>query len=222
LCIINNTQIKFIMNTQIQVYEFKGNQIEFQISEKEIMPNATKMAKCFEGKRVFNFLKSETTKEFLKVLEEKYGNKVFNYSKSSNKNDENLDFNYGDSRNKNDENLDFGFEVSENILKVSTGRYGGTWMHEILALEFASWLNPHFKLWIYETVHNLIIGVYQKLIESYVEFQKADEEEKLIKEELRNFPKYLDLLDIKKRKSNIKKSINGFKSTINQNVLKPV
>ena len=45
------------MDKQIKVYEFNGNQIEFQISEKEIMPNATKMAKCFVEKRTNDFLR---------------------------------------------------------------------------------------------------------------------------------------------------------------------
>lgn len=32
--------------------------------------------------------------------------------------------------------------------KVKRGRYGGTWAHEDIALEFASWLSPEFKLYV--------------------------------------------------------------------------
>ena len=32
--------------------------------------------------------------------------------------------------------------------KVKKGKYGGTWAHEDIALEFASWLSPEFKLYV--------------------------------------------------------------------------
>ncbi|MEM6319960.1 MAG: KilA-N domain-containing protein [Bacteroidota bacterium] len=32
--------------------------------------------------------------------------------------------------------------------KVKRGKYGGTWAHEDIALEFASWLSPEFKLFV--------------------------------------------------------------------------
>jgi len=32
--------------------------------------------------------------------------------------------------------------------KVKRGKYGGTWAHEDIALEFASWLSPEFKLYV--------------------------------------------------------------------------
>ena len=32
--------------------------------------------------------------------------------------------------------------------KVKRGKYGGTWAHEDIALEFASWLSPEFKMYL--------------------------------------------------------------------------
>ena len=32
--------------------------------------------------------------------------------------------------------------------KVKRGKYGGTWAHEDIALEFASWISPEFKLYV--------------------------------------------------------------------------
>lgn len=32
----------------------------------------------------------------------------------------------------------------------------GTWMHEKLALKFASWLSPAFELWVYDKIQELL------------------------------------------------------------------
>lgn len=43
------------------------------------------------------------------------------------------------------------------IVKTVRGRYNsGTWMHEKLALKFASWLAPEFELWIYDKIQELL------------------------------------------------------------------
>jgi len=34
----------------------------------------------------------------------------------------------------------------------------GTWMHRILALKFAAWLNPSFELWVYQTIEEIMFG----------------------------------------------------------------
>lgn len=46
---------------------------------------------------------------------------------------------------------------SEKDLLISTGR-NGTWMHRILALKFAAWLNSDFEVWVYSTIDNLLFG----------------------------------------------------------------
>jgi len=48
--------------------------------------------------------------------------------------------------------------------KVKRGKYGGTWAHEDIALEFASWLSPEFKVYLItefkrlKTAENLRLG----------------------------------------------------------------
>ncbi len=32
----------------------------------------------------------------------------------------------------------------------------GTFMHEVLALKFAAWLNPDFEVWVFTTIRNLL------------------------------------------------------------------
>ena len=33
-------------------------------------------------------------------------------------------------------------------------------MHRILALKFASWLNPDFEIWVYSTIDKILFGSY--------------------------------------------------------------
>ena len=41
---------------------------------------------------------------------------------------------------------------------VISRQKSGTWMHRILALKFAAWLNPRFELWVYSTIEKLMFG----------------------------------------------------------------
>ncbi len=46
---------------------------------------------------------------------------------------------------------------NEEDLIVSKQK-SGTWMHRILALKFAAWLNPAFELWVYSTIEEIMFG----------------------------------------------------------------
>jgi hypothetical protein len=39
---------------------------------------------------------------------------------------------------------------------IKTKGCEGTWMHKILALKFAAWLNPEFELWVYSTIDRIL------------------------------------------------------------------
>lgn len=49
------------------------------------------------------------------------------------------------------------------IVTTIEGRQGGTWGHKKLALKFAAWLNPHFELWVFDRVEELLRQGYTKL-----------------------------------------------------------
>jgi hypothetical protein len=74
----------------------------------------------------------------------------------------------------NSRNSDFlGVKNREDL--VSGKQKSGTWMHRILALKFAAWLNPEFELWIFMTIEQMLFGFAQsqvKSIERTVELQK--------------------------------------------------
>lgn len=76
----------------------------------------------------------------------------------------NPDFNLTESRNIRNEVGTNGFIVSSSKwikttnaigIRSSTGRYGGTFAHKDIALEFASWLSPEFKLYLIKEFQRL-------------------------------------------------------------------
>ena len=47
-----------------------------------------------------------------------------------------------------------------DLLKVTNGDNGGTWMHEDVAIEFARWLSPQFAIWCNDRIKELLtIGI---------------------------------------------------------------
>jgi alanine-alpha-ketoisovalerate/valine-pyruvate aminotransferase len=51
---------------------------------------------------------------------------------------------------------------NEEDLIVSVQK-SGTWMHRVLALKFAAWLNSDFEVWVYHAVDELLFGHYREL-----------------------------------------------------------
>ena len=49
-----------------KTFEFNGKTIDFEINDKNVMVNATQMAKIF-GKDVPDFMSNESTKRFVKA-----------------------------------------------------------------------------------------------------------------------------------------------------------
>ena len=181
---------------------------EFNISfepflqKKECLVNATEMANVF-GKLVKDYLKTEKTQAFLKVLEEELGNKKIMQKNGFQKDTRPFE------ESKND---DFSGEFSENILKVvKGGRNSGTWMHRFLAIDFAMWLDPYFKYWVISIVEEILFGhakIQDACLREKLELQ--DERENILKKEFKtpeDFKRYYEIdlkineLDSTKRKS---------------------
>lgn len=45
---------------------------------------------------------------------------------------------------------------SDHLIQTVSGRSGGTWMHEDVALEFARWLSPEFAIWCNDRIKELM------------------------------------------------------------------
>jgi KilA-N domain len=80
----------------------------------------------------------------------------------------------------------------------------GTWMHRILALKFAAWLDPEFELWIYSTIDKLIFGEYHNLKKSLKESANRKNKIESLRDELREAdPRYISLeqLELEERQA---------------------
>jgi len=66
---------------------------------------------------------------------------------------------------KNANSRFLGVEKEEDL--VSSKQKTGTYMHRILALKFAAWLDPAFELWVYTTIDSLLFGRHVKREQSF-------------------------------------------------------
>jgi phage antirepressor YoqD-like protein len=116
-------------------FNYEGNKVTFSCSEHCNMINATEMAKPF-GRRPVDWLKLDSTKEFLEALSEV---KKSHFAPNSEVKDSHITLVYtkrgGDLNNTEQ----------------------GTWMHEDVALEFARWLSPIFAIWCNDKIKELLI-----------------------------------------------------------------
>lgn len=53
--------------TKLQIYEYKGTQIEFEIIDGQVFANATEMCQAF-GKIPYEFLRKESTQRYMEAL----------------------------------------------------------------------------------------------------------------------------------------------------------
>lgn len=112
-----------------------------------------------------------------------------------------------------------GIESESDLYVVRPN--SGTWMHRILALKLAAWLDPAFELWVYSTIDNILFGKHverEKSFERTLSFQKQIDELKEKPEKTgEDFENYLELEKHLKREKSIRKSLtaesmNGMKS----------
>lgn len=103
----------------ITKHSFNGNEIAFMGNKRNVMINATQMAKPF-GKLCKDWLRTEQSQRMIAVISE---------------------------RQKC---------LPSDLVKVTNGDNGGTWMHEDVALVFAQWLSPEFYLWCNDRIKELL------------------------------------------------------------------
>jgi len=91
---------------------------------------------------------------------------------------------------------------SEEDLIISTQK-SGTWMHRVLALKFAAWLDPDFEVWVYSTIDELLFGPFRRMEESLRLSAARKNRIDLLRDELRSEEKYAELerLELEERQS---------------------
>ena len=89
----------------------------------------------------------------------------------------------------------------------------GTWMHRVLALKFAAWLNPDFEIWVYSTIERILFGKHAQREESLERSLKFQNESKQLKDKAdktgEDFTRYLELERQLKYEKSFRKSLTA-------------
>ncbi|MFZ4569753.1 MAG: KilA-N domain-containing protein [Bacteroidales bacterium] len=102
---------------------------------------------------------------------------------------------------KNGNSRFLNIEKEENL--VSSIQKSGTWMHRVLALKFAAWLDSDFEVWVYSTIDELLFGRFRRIEESLRLSAARKNRIDLLRDELRSEEKYAELerLELEERQS---------------------
>lgn len=115
------------------------------------------------------------------------------------------------------ENSHFISVKNEEDLVVSRQKTG-TWMHRILALKFAAWLNPQFELWVFATIDKIILGAYAEHREATIEQIKTMKNlQKKRDELLHKYPEFEDFIELENKLSMTeKRRMKAMRDTMKQ------
>jgi KilA-N domain len=118
--------------------------VDITVIEKETYISLTDMVKAQNGDKdtIGNWMRLRNTIEYMGVWEIASGNKSFKLVEFE-------EFKYLAGSNNFSLSPQRWIEATNagGIISKS-GRYGGTWAHEEIALEFATWLSPTFKVYV--------------------------------------------------------------------------
>lgn len=74
----------------------------------------------------------------------------------------------------------------------------GTWMHRLLALKFAAWLNPDFELWVFSTIDQILFGHHYRIREALSQSEWRRNRIAELKEELSENDMYVELSELER------------------------
>nr|DAT63040.1 MAG TPA: KilA protein [Caudoviricetes sp.] len=96
---------------------------------------------------------------------------------------------------------------------IESRQKSGTWMHRVLALKFAAWLNPTFEIWVYSTIERILFGKHAQREESLERSLKYQKESKLLMGKVDktgdDFTRYLELEHQLKYEKSLRKSLTA-------------
>lgn len=140
---------------------YQETEIHFLVNpkEKNVMVNATEMAKIF-GKRIDNFKNQDSIQKWITRFVER----------------ENEKFVHGDSREriKTSEFVywDSSKQIEESDVIYTTNK--ATFMHRKLAIKFAAWLDMDFEMWIIDIIDEILLSQNKKIASVVRETQKLE------------------------------------------------
>ncbi|WP_421977108.1 KilA-N domain-containing protein [Roseivirga seohaensis] len=136
------------------IKNWNGHEILFELLNDDLMINATNMAKPF-GKRPSDFTRLKETDKIIEALIEGYNDGTIQ------------DLGVADVRTQMEAFNEKKVYVKEDFLhQKQTGRDNGTWMHRYLAIDFATWLDPKFKVWLLATIDQILKQLSKQIIDN--------------------------------------------------------
>lgn len=168
-----------------KTYQFEDNEITFTIDkDKNVMVNATEMAKIFD-KKVENFTRIEQTQNFIQSC---------------------LKFASIDE-NKTPNSVLFDVKCEEDL--IVSRQKSGTFMHRVLALKFAAWLSPDFEVWVYSTIDDILFGAYKDDEKTEKEIGRIQAQISQKEKELSDNPIHEEIAKLKKEESKARNILNA-------------
>jgi len=115
---------------------------------------------------------------------------------------------------KNQNSGYLGIEKEEDL--YTSKQNAGTWMHKILALKFAAWLNPAFELWIYKTIDQILNRHFSKVKEVISEKKIIEDQIKKKKELLQNNETFIEYTALLEKQRILEHKKNGALKSANR------
>lgn len=108
--------------------------------------------------------------------------------------------------------------ITREVDLIISRQKSGTYMHRILALKFAAWLNSDFEVWVYSTIERLLFGKHVEREQSFERTVKLQKEMNAIVEKTQktgdDFDRYLEISRELRKEKAVRKSLT--KDSINE------
>lgn len=163
-------------------FDFDGQQIEFDLSGAEVMINATEMGRIF-GKRPVDFLRLEQTERFIAASKSVFP--AFESEAGSLSNAGNA-VSTPEKEGRSEAATLSNLYIESEMVRTQRGYddQGATWMHRLLALKFAAWLDARFEVWVYRTIEQVLFTHGQRMGEEVREKARLLDRRDEIRQEL--------------------------------------
>lgn len=177
--------------------QYQGNEITFDLSNRNALVNANQMAKPF-GAIITHFLNNESTERLIDAIVRNENSKIDNCQTRKSEFG-NAEINGSQTENSEFENAPF---TRDDVVKtVRGGANPGTWMHRKLAIQFAAWLDVDFQLWILETIDEILFGATSLVYtEQYRVVFEGEARLRELELKFRTDPEHQELRQLRKQK----------------------
>tara|TARA_R110002126_G_scaffold251055_3_gene394050 strand:+ start:779 stop:1423 length:645 start_codon:yes stop_codon:yes gene_type:complete len=184
------------------MYEDSLIHFAFNPSDKDVLVNATEMAKVF-NKETRVFLKTDHAKKYIQFLTERMLNTLHLEGESQSERAPN------GARSKSKTTSEYHpFGGRSNVKIVDDRGHMGIYFHRKLAIKFAMWLDDEFFDWVIDTIDEILHGKIEEVKSSISKIQTAEEklETAIEKAKKENNVQALAIIDAYKERESAKKT----------------